>query len=181
MSDLFGNPVGVPRKRGRPRTRPIKVSTWSREVRTNVCGRCGTPFTTDRPDKKFCSVKCQKGAHSEIRHLRKRAAKIGSLLVERFSAIEIFERDNWMCRDCGGPVRRDRKAGLPDSPELDHIVPLAVGGAHVRTNVQLLCKACNARKHAKIPKNIKVCAEVGYAEARRHYKRCNGPSCWAVL
>lgn len=34
---------------------------------------------------------------------------------------------------------------------LDHIMPLALGGAHVSTNVQMLCQPCNQAKHAKHP------------------------------
>lgn len=30
----------------------------------------------------------------------------------------------------------------------DHIVPLANGGLNDVTNIQLLCRSCNARKHA---------------------------------
>lgn len=34
---------------------------------------------------------------------------------------------------------------------LDHIEPLALGGAHDDKNMQLLCKPCNLSKHAKPP------------------------------
>ncbi len=34
---------------------------------------------------------------------------------------------------------------------IDHIVPLAKGGVHDRSNVQLLCPTCNVRKWAKDP------------------------------
>ncbi|NBW19367.1 MAG: hypothetical protein EBR82_66465, partial [Caulobacteraceae bacterium] len=34
---------------------------------------------------------------------------------------------------------------------LDHIVPLANGGTHDRSNFQLLCPACNLSKHVKDP------------------------------
>ena len=36
----------------------------------------------------------------------------------------------------------------PRAPELDHIVPLALGGAHVPENVQDACRACNSAKGA---------------------------------
>ena len=34
---------------------------------------------------------------------------------------------------------------------LDHIVPIARGGAHTRKNAQLLCRSCNASKGARDP------------------------------
>lgn len=33
----------------------------------------------------------------------------------------------------------------------DHIMPLALGGANVDSNIQLLCQPCNNKKHAKHP------------------------------
>lgn len=36
-------------------------------------------------------------------------------------------------------------------PHVDHIMPIARGGANTDDNVQLLCPTCNFRKHAKHP------------------------------
>jgi 5-methylcytosine-specific restriction endonuclease McrA len=35
--------------------------------------------------------------------------------------------------------------------EIDHIVAVSKGGAHVLANIQFLCRACNARKSARHP------------------------------
>jgi 5-methylcytosine-specific restriction endonuclease McrA len=40
------------------------------------------------------------------------------------------------CEECGSTARLT----------LDHIVPMSKGGKHERSNVQLLCRSCNARK-----------------------------------
>lgn len=32
---------------------------------------------------------------------------------------------------------------LPASKELDHIVPINVGGQHMISNVRIICRACN--------------------------------------
>jgi 5-methylcytosine-specific restriction endonuclease McrA len=53
----------------------------------------------------------------------------------------IIRRQKGRCAACG------EKAKL----EMDHIMPLALGGAPHRHNFQGLCKPCNVRKHAKHP------------------------------
>lgn len=40
---------------------------------------------------------------------------------------------------------------LGEDYHLDHIMPLALGGANVDSNMQLLTKRCNLQKHAKHP------------------------------
>ena len=44
--------------------------------------------------------------------------------------------DNFSCRNCGS----DKDI------EFDHIIPLARGGADDVSNMQILCRECNARK-----------------------------------
>lgn len=46
------------------------------------------------------------------------------------------------CPCCGRIMQRNDK-------HMDHINPLALGGAHSITNVMVLCRECNTRKHAK--------------------------------
>lgn len=53
----------------------------------------------------------------------------------------LFDAQEGKCIYC----RCDISAGF----ELDHIVALAVGGKHEDANIQLLCKACNRKKHTK--------------------------------
>lgn len=43
------------------------------------------------------------------------------------------------------------KAKLAGKYHVDHVMPLAKGGLHERSNVQLLCPPCNVRKSAKDP------------------------------
>lgn len=43
-------------------------------------------------------------------------------------------------------VRMVDQPYLPTSKELDHIVPLNVGGAHSIFNVRIICRACNVRR-----------------------------------
>jgi 5-methylcytosine-specific restriction protein A len=51
----------------------------------------------------------------------------------------VFERDNYQCCSCG--QTQDTSA-----LEIDHIVSLAMGGTNDISNLQTLCRTCNARK-----------------------------------
>lgn len=43
------------------------------------------------------------------------------------------------------------RASLKAGFDVDHIVPIALGGSNDRRNIQLLCEPCNTRKSAKHP------------------------------
>lgn len=53
----------------------------------------------------------------------------------------ILERDGYRCRHCG----RTHKLSI------DHITPRKLGGPSDETNLQVLCRPCNARKGARMP------------------------------
>jgi 5-methylcytosine-specific restriction endonuclease McrA len=56
---------------------------------------------------------------------------------------KLFELQRGRCACCGKP--------LGDDYHLDHIMPLALGGANEDKNMQLLRQRCNNQKHAKDP------------------------------
>lgn len=77
---------------------------------------------------------------------QERAKRFG---VERqyFKPARVFERDKWRCQLCGVSTPKRLKGTLsPQAPELDHIIPLSLGGAHVWDNVQCACRRCNGIK-----------------------------------
>lgn len=51
----------------------------------------------------------------------------------------VFDRDRWQCKGCG---QKGNEATL----EIDHIVPLALGGSNDISNLQVLCRSCNRQK-----------------------------------
>jgi 5-methylcytosine-specific restriction endonuclease McrA len=69
---------------------------------------------------------------------------------EKFTDLEIFERDKWICQLCGKKV--DKSLTYPDSgyPTLDHVVPVARGGGHTRANSQLAHLGCNSAKRDRL-------------------------------
>jgi 5-methylcytosine-specific restriction endonuclease McrA len=76
------------------------------------------------------------------RRARKKAAP-GRVTATDVAAIRRMQGDR-----CANPECRVKLRG---GGHRDHIVPLALGGAHDRRNLQLLCAPCNHRKGAKDP------------------------------
>ena len=51
------------------------------------------------------------------------------------------------CWLCGKFVNKDLPHGLPDSPELDEVIPVSRGGSpYDRANIRLACRLCNQRR-----------------------------------
>lgn len=70
-------------------------------------------------------------------HARRTVLKDGDLTREDW--IEVLDQHDRKCAYCG----------TTENIELDHVVPLSKGGRHTKSNVQPLCRSCNARKGAK--------------------------------
>lgn len=59
---------------------------------------------------------------------------------------EVLNLQRWRCAACGVNIRKGY--------HIDHIIPLAAGGHHDRSNAQALCPACNTSKGAKAPEEF---------------------------
>lgn len=59
--------------------------------------------------------------------------------------IRAMKRDRFMCTYCG-------IAGTDAELEIDHIIPVALGGSHHISNLTTACRACNQKKGAKLMK-----------------------------
>ena len=66
--------------------------------------------------------------------------KAGSM--DKAKRYQVYLRDGGICQICGQPVN-------PDNWQIDHIVPLARGGADDESNWQLAHPKCNRQKWAK--------------------------------
>lgn len=64
----------------------------------------------------------------------------GSRHIPRHVQAAVYQRDRGRCRECGATSYL----------EFDHLIPFSLGGASTENNVQLLCRACNLGKGARI-------------------------------
>ncbi|OEU71741.1 MAG: hypothetical protein BA863_06600 [Desulfovibrio sp. S3730MH75] len=67
----------------------------------------------------------------------------GSRHISKALRSKIMDRDGNKCTGCESL----------NNLEIDHIVPISRGGESVENNLQVLCRSCNRKKRAKIPKN----------------------------
>lgn len=99
------------------------------------------------PTRTYCDATCRTKSLRGTARRKKRARLHGAPELESIRAIEVFEAAGWRCQACGCDTSRELMGkNRTNSPELDHILALSLGGAHVRSNVQLLCRSCNVEK-----------------------------------
>jgi len=123
-----------------------------------VCARCKKDKLIDEFGGSYCrpcNVQAQATSRAsnpepDWRAAARRRARMNAVPHEDFDRVEIFERDAWICQICSTPVDRERPWRKPNSPSLDHIVPIARGGEHTRANAQTACLRCNMRKGARV-------------------------------
>jgi len=92
-------------------------------------------------------LKTRKGKSSKKRATQKRRAAMAGVISEYFDPIEVLVRDGYICQLCGKKTRPDFKNSYhPLYPNLDHIIPLNLGGVNTKENTQCLCRGCNVKK-----------------------------------
>jgi 5-methylcytosine-specific restriction endonuclease McrA len=154
-----------------------------------VCAACKVSFLGG-PGQRFCTRTCQHTFNWEtVGRLRNRAYVQRVKARKRGSAHEfidpakVFALDKQTCRLCFVRVDLSLKHPHPLSATVDHIVPLALGGQHIYTNVQTAHLRCNSRKgityQGQLPLGFGPTAKVSHWKPNRCAcgARCRGVSC----
>lgn len=118
-----------------------------------TCEQCSAPFVRAYPERyrdRYCSTSCGDKQARGVAKQRRRARMRGVQNVA-IRARDIYQRDQWVCGLCYGPIDRQAKAPHPQSASLDHIIPLSLGGPHLPDNVQCAHFGCNTKKGNRMP------------------------------
>ena len=106
------------------------------------CVTCGESYSTNNPTHLYCSKRCVPKRNNH----RSRARHAG-VFYEPVNAVRVLDRDGWKCQICGVSTPRSRRGTVhKNAPELDHRVPMAIGGPHTYDNTQCACRSCNLKK-----------------------------------
>jgi hypothetical protein len=73
---------------------------------------------------------------------RRRAARLRAAERDGYRRADVFARDGWRCWLCGCVVD-------DETATIDHVVPIAAGGADTTDNVRTACHECNSRRGAR--------------------------------
>ncbi|GAB3763515.1 hypothetical protein GCM10028796_17140 [Ramlibacter monticola] len=115
------------------------------------CRWCGTVYAPEYGSLRthYCTTECRDAATRKVRSgssHRRRAEKFGCE-YQPVSKWRVFDRDGWSCYLCGRDTPKELSGTTePNAPELEHVVPLAKGGAHSYENVRCACRRCNRAK-----------------------------------
>lgn len=112
---------------------PKKVSEMARDYYLSNPEKCAA----DRKAWRLANPDKQR-VYSQNRRARKGGGKLSADLPGK-----LFAMQRGLCACCKKPLGKNY--------HLDHIVPLALGGANEDSNMQLLTSRCNAQKGAKHP------------------------------
>lgn len=83
------------------------------------------------------------------RHRAARRARLANVEHQPYTRREIYERDGGACRGCSKALPNEKGAF-----QIDHIVPISLGGPDTPANVQLMCPKCNRAKWATLEGQI---------------------------
>lgn len=114
------------------------------------CGRTfeskwGAIFCSDKCKRRFNNLRSQRQKDRRTKRAKKNGKYDSSITLEK-----VYKKYHGFCYICGKHMILDRKNyNHPDSPTIEHVVPICRGGTHTWDNVRLACRECNNHKSKK--------------------------------
>jgi 5-methylcytosine-specific restriction endonuclease McrA len=127
-------------------TNPHLDQAYRAKNKTKILARIKA-YQKQNPEKVSATMKAWRkrnaGAIAAYRNNRRARIKLVDGRLSTGLRAKLFTLQKGKCACCGQP--------LGTKYHLDHIMPLALGGANEDWNIQLLRDTCNFQKHAKHP------------------------------
>jgi len=161
---VCGEPVWRgPHSREKPVCRACR-----RRLRQRLCEKCGKQFeeygrAASKGEQKYCSKLCQNAAQVKYADPRdgmragRRARKLNKAKTwDGVPDLAVFERALWMCqlgpwcRATGMPIDPEAPKTNELAPNIDHIIPLSLGGIDVSANKRAAHQICNTMRGNKM-------------------------------
>jgi len=150
---LWGGSTSLPAGRRTCRACRAPVARPAPAPPLRRCVQCDSGFNAVR-NQRFCSTRCrlahcqrperQADLRSQWRrknHQRRAVARWTDLSAGVERALRAKARRCPLCSVVMIDVPQQ-----PNSKELDHIIPIGVGGTHTLGNVRIICRSCNLRR-----------------------------------
>ena len=163
--------------------KPTGKYSWRLAADSYDCLACGENFKAGRGSRKFCSASCQQlhltyggnipplsfdcifcGDYVVRDRFAKKYQRGDKKFCDRCrtsrqkrhksSAGYLAKRDGNECKLCGELVDMSLRFPNKMAGSVDHIVPVALGGGHEESNLQLAHYSCNSRKQARMVESI---------------------------
>jgi hypothetical protein len=108
----------------------------SQKRQVEFCRRCNSSLFNKKKHAVYCSKTCK-----SMDHTAKHRAKTRTLSTARRA--EIYQRDQKKCYICDAQL-------TINEIELDHIIPVVLGGSSDPSNIACSCRPCNRSKGSKV-------------------------------
>lgn len=142
--------VSALRNKAKPEVQEPKI--YYEPVTHSSCRCCGQAFDRRKEGTSMwmCSQSCRDKFSKKSKRIarkKRKAIERGAQVGSSVDPIDVFERDGWRCQMCRCKTPSSKRGTYHKrAPELDHIMPLSLGGEHSYRNTQCLCRSCNASK-----------------------------------
>lgn len=135
-------------KRSRPKIVHVRGGGVWRDCACEICGGRYLTKNNGLTCSDICAEKYKRLKRREAKLTRRAVKK--SAFVAPVSPRKIYVRDGFRCHICKGKLDMDAVAPHPESPTIDHVIPLAKGGTHEPANVAAAHFLCNSKKGDRV-------------------------------
>lgn len=118
---------------------PERVRRHTREFMRRW--RAANPEQSTRMMREWRAANTERARQHDANKSARRRSAVGTYTAEDVSRLQRLQ--GFKCAECGKSTKK--------TYHVDHIMPLALGGANWPTNLQILCPPCNQHKHARHP------------------------------